>query len=226
MSVLKSCVRDLYSRKSIRDDWDQCWKDYKNDPGPDWPVIPDRHARQMEVLMSRQVQSLMKQIKYIDYGPKPNKIYNTINKGMTSATISANTVKSSTIATGGSSNLFVQNSNQRVIVSNAKTDTTATIMRTNDLLERFMEFCSKEGATREEFLNLPIKTLIAFMIMVAAEEEGMSTEEESNVIKLEIKKPQPRCLQTKRFITKDAWNAGVRFINPKAMQDYMDRVAA
>lgn len=211
---------------TTRGDWKKCWDAYKSDPGDNWPVIPDRHAKQMKVLMSRQVQDLIQKIKYVDYGPKPRHIYNTINAGMTSYSTSAHTVKSSHLTTNNTGNLFVQNSKQRVIVSNAKTDTTATIMRTNDLLERFMIFCSKEGASREEFLNLPIKTLIAYMIMLSAEEEGMDAEEESNVVMLELKKPQPRCLQTKRFITKDAWDAGVRFISPKAMQDYMDRVAA
>lgn len=104
------------------------------------------------------------------------------------------------------------------------------VLAANNLVEDFARFCAEKAQVdEEEFLNLPLKSLIAYLIVKAAKKDDLPDEAvqiESTVLEDAFKKERPRCLQTGKFLSQAAWDAGIRFSSPEAMQDYMERLPA
>lgn len=136
-------------------------------------------------------------------------------KAITNGTFVSNSITTINI-TKGSIPLYVNNP-----VSN-NDETYGKLMAVNDIIEKFMEFCSDDIKSKEQFLNLPMKTFIAYTIMLAAEHEDQDASVERDIIKETMQSKPPRCLKTGKFLPRKAWDSGIRFISPKAMQDYME----
>mgnify|MGYP001454847675 CR=1 FL=1 len=159
-------------------------------------VYDDDELSSAEIVISDSTQST--------YQIDSNLVCNTANSISTYAT--------------QSSNVFTQLYEQ---------SSTHDMMAMNDVLETFANFCEdRAGVTKQEFLDLPMKSLLAYMILETAKLENLPKEilnDEMRLLDKSIQRDIPRCKATGRFISKDKWQKGICFESPQAMEIYCQR---
>lgn len=92
----------------------------------------------------------------------------------------------------------------RVVDKDAKVTYRASRMRdfnrymnASDLLEEFVRFCGEQGVTQGEFMAMPVKVFIAWLVVRAAEADGEPPPEPIPALP-DLRRP--RCQACKRFI--------------------------
>ncbi len=99
----------------------------------------------------------------------------------------------------------------------------------SDLLEEFLRYLRSMGVTRKDVMKVDLGVFITWLIVAAAEADGMEKPSEE-VLMLESQvKPimrQPICKCCKRFIPRKVAEAGVFFCNGAHMDRYRERVLA
>lgn len=99
----------------------------------------------------------------------------------------------------------------------------------SDLLEEFLRYLRSMGVTRKDVMKVDLGVFVTWLIIAAAEADGMEKPPEE-VLMLESQvKPigrQPTCKCCKRFIPRKTAEAGVFFCNGAHMDRYRERVLA
>ena len=88
-----------------------------------------------------------------------------------------------------------------------------TFLNASDRVEDFIRYCKGFDASQDEFLNLPIKTFLMWLIVEAAAADGSPEDQEAERLALEFKaRARPRC-PCGRFIARDTAAKGFLFCN-------------
>ena len=95
-----------------------------------------------------------------------------------------------------------------------------TYVNASDRLEEFVEFAGKQNITKEEFLNLPIKHFITWLILEAAKADGEDNTE--NEI-LPLKENNTKCLYCGKFLSFKKKQMKIQFCNGEHMDAYEEK---
>jgi hypothetical protein len=91
-------------------------------------------------------------------------------------------------------------------------------LNASDLLEDFIKEVGKLNVRQDEFLSLPIKLFIQWLIQESALHDGEDKPQEFVEASKQLKYNSPRCLYCGRYISKKFSMNGVNFCNPDHMQ--------
>ena len=86
-------------------------------------------------------------------------------------------------------------------------------LNASDRVEEFIDYCKGFDITQAEFMALPLKTFLMWLIVEAAEADGMPEAEEAERLAIEFKtRARPRC-QCGRYIRRASAAKGLLFCN-------------
>lgn len=99
----------------------------------------------------------------------------------------------------------------------------------SDLLEEFLRYLKSMGVSRKDVMKIDLGIFITWLIVAAAEADGMEKPQEETLMLEHQVKPisqQPKCMCCKRFIKRKTAEAGILFCSGVHMDRYRERVAA
>lgn len=99
-----------------------------------------------------------------------------------------------------------------------------TFVNASDRIEDFIGFCKKFNISQNELLELPLKLFIMWLIVSAAEADGIEEQTDTKKLQIEFKKRfRPRC-KCGRFIKREKASQGFLFCDGEHYMKYAMKV--
>ncbi len=97
-------------------------------------------------------------------------------------------------------------------------------MNVSDRMEEFIDFCAKQGVEKNEFMNLPIKLFIGWLILEAAKADKEPPPQDIRLLPDLRKQLRPQCPGCGKFLPRFAIEYRVPFCAPPCFERHYTRM--
>lgn len=98
-------------------------------------------------------------------------------------------------------------------------------LNASDRLEEFIKYCIGMGLNKQDMLDLPVKTFIAWLIIEAAKADRDPVPDNVSLLPDLRRQKNPRCVSCQRFLPRERVQQKIEFCGPKCFERHFQKAA-